>query len=115
GEALPGALGRRIEAALEVEDGRAALGRQLGRVPVRPLDRRRDAARRHVTEAAAVPPGGDVADGVELLARLAERLLEGELVAGRDEQRMARAPFPEERRKSGEGPVQRSRLAVGLD
>ncbi len=87
-EALPGALRRGVDAALQMQDDGALLERQLQRVRVRPLDRRRGAAGRDVAEAPAVRTARDVADAVELLAGVLERLLERELVARRDEQRM---------------------------
>ena len=46
-----------------------------------------------MTEAATIATGRDVADAVEELARIFERLLERELVPGRDEERMGGAAF----------------------
>ena len=90
--------GERVEAALEMEHDRAVLERELGDVCIRPLDRRRGAVGRDVAEAAAIATGRDVADAVECLARVRERLLERELVARRDEERMAGAALAELRR-----------------
>src|SRR5581483_1156866 len=88
---------------------------ELARVGVRALDRRRVAAGCDVAEAAAVPARGEVADGVELLAGLRERPLERELVAGRDEERLARLPLAQACRQRREEAVERRGLAVRLE
>ncbi len=60
-------------------------------------------------------PGGDVRDDVELLARLLERLLEGEVVVGRDDELMRRPAFSEERWESREETMQRAGLDSSLE
>src|SRR5581483_6748133 len=115
GEALPGPLGRGVDPALEMEHGGTSLEGELARVGVRALDRRRVAAGCDVAEAAAVPARGEVADGVELLAGLRERPLERELVAGRDEERLARLPLAQACRQRREEAVERRGLAVRLE
>src|SRR5919202_3583821 len=68
-EALPLALVRALaDLTVELEDDRAALERQLGRVRVRNFDQRSGSVRREVAELAPIPPGGEVRDNVELLA-----------------------------------------------
>ena len=56
-EALPLALGQRVDGAVQLEQDRAALEGELGRVRVRDVDRARRLAGRAVPEAAAVRPG----------------------------------------------------------
>jgi hypothetical protein len=60
-EALPLALfGAASDLAVELEDDRAAVERELGRIRVRHLDQRSGSVRCDVAELAAVPAGGEV-------------------------------------------------------
>src|SRR5581483_12140422 len=88
---------------------------ELARVRVRPLDHGRGAAGRDVAEAAAHLAAREVADRVVRLVPFLERPLERELVAGRDEERLAGVPVAEAGRQAGEEAVDRGRLAVALD
>ena len=71
-EALPLALRQRIDRAVELEEDRAALERELGRVRVRDVDRTRRLAGRSVPEPATMRARGDVGNDVELLAGILE-------------------------------------------
>ena len=66
-EALPLALGQRIDGAVELEQDRPAVEAELGRVRVRDVDRAWRLVRRAMPEAAAMRAGRDVGDDVELL------------------------------------------------
>ena len=71
--------------------------------------------RRDVAEAAAIAPGGEVADACRTAPGLLERLLERELVAGRDEERLRRLRVRAAAPAAGEEAVDGRRLAVCLD
>ena len=114
-EALPLALGQRIDRAVELEENRPALERELGRVRVRDVDRPRRLAGRSVPEPATMGPGGHVGHDVELLARILERALEREVVVRRDDELMRRAPLAKQRGEPGEKAVQRTGLDGGLE
>ena len=55
-EALPLALGQRVDRAVELQENRPTLERELGRVGVRDVDRTRRLARRPVPESATMGP-----------------------------------------------------------
>ena len=84
-EALPLALRERVDRAVQLEQDRAPVERELGRVRVRDVDRARRLARRAVPEAAAVRPARHIGDDVDLLALVLERPLEGKVVVRRDD------------------------------
>ena len=84
-EALPLASGRAVDAAVDLEDHRAPLERQVG-VGVRHVDDRRGAVGPDVQELAAVPAQRDIGDDVEVLACLVERPLERVVEVRRDDQ-----------------------------
>ncbi len=89
-EALPLALRKRIDRAVELQQHRAALERQLGCVRVGNIDRTRCLAGRAMPELPAVRPCGDIRDDVDLLTGVLERALEREVVASRHDKRMGR-------------------------
>src|SRR5437868_2816596 len=62
--------------------------RRRARIRVRNLERLPRATRIAVTEPTAIPPRRDVRDDVELLSRVEQCLLEREVVARRDDERM---------------------------
>ena len=68
-----------------------------------------------MAEAATVAARRDVRDDVELLARVEERLLEGEVVARGDDQLVRRAALAQKRRQRGEEAVDRRRLRGRLE
>ena len=116
-EALPLALGAAVDAAVDLEDHRAPVERELG-VGVRDLDDGRGAVGGDVQELAAVPPEREVGDDVELLARARERLLERVVEVRRHDQLAAarRAPAAARRarpaaRWTGPGAQSRSNSA----
>jgi len=104
-EALPLAGRVAVEAAVQLEDHGPPLERQLGRVGVRQVDHARGPVGTDVAEPAAVTPGRDVRDDVELLAGVEERLLEQEVVARRDEQLVRRATVAQDGRHRREEAV----------
>ena len=84
-EGLPAAV---LELAVQLQHHRSARERQLARIRVRNLDHLTRATRIAVTEPTAIPPRRDVRDDVELLSRVEQCLLEREVVARRDDERM---------------------------
>src|SRR4029453_15230737 len=82
-EALPLALGQRVDRAVELEDDRASFEAELGGVRVGNVDRPRGLSGRAMPEATALRSGSDVRHDVDLLAGLLERALEREVVVGR--------------------------------
>ena len=86
-EALPLAvLAAAADLAMELEDDRAALERELGRVRVRHLDQGSGSVRRDVAELATVPAGSEVRNDIELLTGVEERALERQVVTRGDDQ-----------------------------
>ena len=114
-EALPLALRERVDGAVQLEQDRPAVERQLGRVRVGHVDRPRLLARRPVPELSTVRAGSDVRDHVHLLPRLLEGALDGEVVAARDDELVGRTVLPQERRQAGEEAVHRLRLDRRLE
>src|SRR5262249_47114242 len=114
-EALPLALGVGVDRAPELQQHGAALQRKLRRVRVGDVDRAWRLAGRAMPEPAAMGTGRYVRDDVDLLPGLGERLLEREVVVGRDDERVGGAVLPRERRQRGQKPVQRSRLERRLE
>ena len=84
-------------------------------VRVRPLDHIRGTPGEDVAEAAAHLAGSEVADRVVRLVRLLEGSFERELVAGRDEKRLAAVPVAQDCGQPREEAVNGRRLAVALD
>ncbi len=97
-EALPLALGERVDGSVELQQDRPALERELDRVRVRDVDRPGRLTGRAVPEAAALRARRNVRHDVELLARILERALEGEVVVRADDELVQRAAITEQRR-----------------
>jgi len=97
-EALPLAvLAAAADLAMELEDDRAALERELGRVRVRHLDQGSGPVRRDVAELATVPAGSEVRNDIELLTGVEERALERQVVTRGDDQLVRGAALAQER------------------
>ena len=109
-EALPLALRERVDGAMELEEDRSPLERELRRVRVRDVDRARLLAGRAVPELPARRAVGDVGHDVHLFPGLLERALEREVVAGRDDELVRRAALAKELRQRREEAVHRLRL-----
>ena len=109
-EALPLALGERIDRAVQLEQDRPPLERELGRVRVRNVDRPRRLAGRPVPEAASVRTGRNVGNDVELLASILERALQREIVVRAHDQLVRCTSLAEEGRKLCEETVERGWL-----
>src|SRR5205823_6509100 len=114
-EALPRALGRLVEAPLQVEEDGPLVEVEARGVRVRPLDHIRRAPGEDVAEAAAHLAGSQVADRVVRLVRLLEGSFESELVARRDEKRLAAALVAQDCGQPREEAMNSRRLAVALD
>ena len=71
--------------------------------------------RRAVPEPTAMRAGRDVRDDVELLARLLEGPLQGEVVVRRHDELVGRAALTQKRGEPGEEAVQRAWLDGGLE
>ena len=109
-EALPFALRQRIDGSVKLQDDRAAVEAELGRVRVRYVDRPRGLPGWAMPEAAAMRAGRDVRDDVDLLAGLREGALERQVVVGRDDELVRRAPRTQDCRHACEETMERTRL-----
>jgi hypothetical protein len=113
-EALALPAGRSIHAAAQPEDDRALLGRRV-RVGVGDLDQCGAPVGSPVPEAAAVPPGRDVADDIGVLVRLVEGPLEGRVVPGRDDQERGCGVSTKQSGQRCDEAVRQRRLIVNIE
>ena len=90
-EALPFAVGERVDSPVQLQQDGATIERELRGIRVGHVDRPGLLAGRAVPELAAVGAGGDVRDDVDLLAGGLERALDREVVARRDHELVRRA------------------------
>ena len=114
-EALPFPLGKRVDGAVQLEQDRPALERELGRIGVRNVDRLRRLSGRAVPEAAALRPCRDVGDDVDFLAGLLEGALEREVVVRAHDQLVRCSSRSQERRELREEAVERRRFHGSLE
>ncbi len=97
-EALPLALGERIDGAVELQQNRARLEAELCRVGVRDVDGTGCLPRWPVPEAPAMCSRRDVGHDVQLLARFLEGTLEREVVVGGDDELVRRTTLAQQSR-----------------
>ncbi len=108
-EALPLPVGSAIDLAVQLQDHRSLIQRQLGGIRVRYLDQPPTAIRSDVAELPAPRPRGQVGHDIELLPRFEECCLQCDVVARRHDQLMWHAALPQDGGSGGEEPVHRSR------
>src|SRR6185437_2401832 len=113
-EALPLALRAAVDAAVDLEDHRSALERDVG-VRVGDLDEGGGAVEADMQELAAVGAEREIRDDVEVLACLPERLLEDVVEVGRDDQLIRAAARSEQARQLGQRPVDRPGGALAVE
>ena len=110
-EALPFAIGVHVDAAVDLENDRPALERQIG-VRVRHLDDCCRPVRPQVQELAAVTAESDVPHDVTLLPCLVERPFEAIVEVRRHDQLVRLAVRPQETGDPGERAVDRARSGL---
>src|SRR4029078_5588719 len=114
-KALPLPRRRPCDLAVELENHRVVVKRELVRVGVRLFDQLAGPVGGDVAEAASVPPGRQIGNDLERLAGFLERALERRVVARRHEELMRQVAFTEQRRQRCEEAVKRRRGQIRVE